>query len=212
MHRGFNLKIMSKILLREFYELCDGGTCQDLLTEQEKVLVKSGVLFLTGVMQKADQENGNGRVYGKKILEREVQNYQKMIDDRRALGELDHPEDSVVNLKNASHIVTKMWWDGNNVMGKVKVLETPSGKILKSLVESGVKLGISSRGLGSTRKEGGKTVVEDDFQLICFDFVQEPSTPGAFMMNESKNRVYDPNKIWTKADRLNRLLNDIVKG
>lgn len=203
---------MSKILLREFYELCDGGTCQDLLTEQEKVLVKSGVLFLTGVMQKADQENGNGRVYGKRILEREVQNYQKMIDDRRALGELDHPEDSVVNLKNASHIVTKMWWDGNNVMGKVKVLETPSGKILKSLVESGVKLGISSRGLGSTRKEGGKTVVEDDFQLICFDFVQEPSTPGAFMMNEGKKRTLDPNKIWTKADRLNRLLNDIVKG
>jgi hypothetical protein len=105
-----------------------------------------------------------------------------------------------------------MWWDGSNVMGKVKVLDTPSGKILKSLVESGVKLGISSRGLGSTRKESGKTVVEDDFQLICFDFVQEPSTPGAFMMNEGKNRVYDPNKIWTKADRLNRLLNDIVKG
>jgi len=203
---------MSKVLLREFYELCDGGTCQDLLTEQEKALVKSGVLFLTGVMQKADQENGNGRVYGKKILEREVQNYQKMIDDRRALGELDHPEDSVVNLKNASHIVTKMWWDNNNVMGKVKVLDTPSGKILKSLVESGVKLGISSRGLGSTRKESGKTIVEDDFQLICFDFVQEPSTPGAFMMNEGKNRVYDPNKIWTKADRLNRLLNEIVKG
>jgi len=203
---------MSKILLREFYELCDGGTCQDLLTEQEKVLVKSGVLFLTGVMQKADQENGNGRVYGKRILEREVQNYQKMIDDRRALGELDHPEDSVVNLKNASHIVTKMWWDGNNVMGKVKVLDTPSGKILKSLVESGVKLGISSRGLGSTRKESGKTIVEDDFQLICFDFVQEPSTPGAFMMNEGKRKTLDPNKIWTKADRLNRLLNGIVKG
>jgi hypothetical protein len=203
---------MSKILLREFYELCDGGTCQDLLTEQEKVLVKSGVLFLTGVMQKADQENGNGRVYGKRILEREVQNYQKMIDDRRALGELDHPEDSVVNLKNASHIVTKMWWDGNNVMGKVKVLDTPSGKILKSLVESNVKLGISSRGLGSTRKESGKTIVEDDFQLICFDFVQEPSTPGAFMMNEGKRKTLDPNKIWTKADRLNRLLNGIVKG
>jgi len=203
---------MSKILLREFYELCDGGTCPDLLTEQEKALVKNGVLFLTGTMQKADQENGNGRIYGKRILEREVQNYQKLIDDRRALGELDHPEDSVVNLKNASHIVTKIWWDGNNVMGKVKVLDTPSGKILKSLVESGVKLGISSRGLGSTRKEGGKTVVEDDFQLICFDFVQEPSTPGAFMMNEGKKRTLDPSRIWTKADRLNRILNDIVKG
>jgi hypothetical protein len=167
---------MSKILLREFYELCDGGTCQDLLTEQEKVLVKSGVLFLTGVMQKADQENGNGRVYGKRILEREVQNYQKMIDDRRALGELDHPEDSVVNLKNASHIVTKMWWDGSNVMGKVKVLDTPSGKILKSLVESGVKLGVSSRGSGNVTESGNVS----DFEIVTVDVVAQPSAPEAY--------------------------------
>jgi len=203
---------MSKELLREFFELCDGGVCQDLLTEQEKAFVKTGGLILTGIMQKADQENGNGRVYSKKVLSREIENYSKIIDDRRALGELDHPEDSVVNLKNASHIVTKVWWEGNNVMGKVRVLDTPSGKILKSLVESGVKLGISSRGLGSTRKESGKTIVEDDFQLICFDFVQEPSTPGAFMMSENKKRTLDPKIIWTKADRLNRLLNDIIKG
>ncbi len=203
---------MSKELLREWYELCDGGTCQDLLTEQEKSFVKSGGLILTGVMQRADKENGNGRVYGRRVLEREVENYIKIVEDRRALGELDHPEDSVVNLKNVSHMVLKVWWDGDAVMGKVKVLDTPSGKILRSLVESGVKLGISSRGLGSTRKEGGKTIVEDDFQLICFDFVQEPSTPGAFMMSENKKRTLDPNKIWTKADRLNRLLNEIVKG
>jgi len=203
---------MSKELLREWYELCDGGTCQDLLTEQEKSFVKSGGLILTGVMQRADKENGNGRVYGRKVLEREVNNYIKIVEDRRALGELDHPEDSVVNLKNVSHMVLKVWWDGDAVIGKVKVLDTPSGKILRSLVESGVKLGISSRGLGSTRKEGGKTIVEDDFQLICFDFVQEPSTPGAFMMSENKKHTLDPNKIWTKADRLNRLLNDIVKG
>jgi hypothetical protein len=203
---------MSKELLREWYELCDGGTCQDLLTEQEKSFVKSGGLILTGVMQRADKENGNGRVYGRRVLEREVNNYIKIVEDRRALGELDHPEDSVVNLKNVSHMVLKVWWDNDAVMGKVKVLDTPSGKILRSLVESGVKLGISSRGLGSTRKEGGKTIVEDDFQLICFDFVQEPSTPGAFMMSENKKRTIDPNKIWTKADRLNRLLNDIVKG
>jgi hypothetical protein len=203
---------MSKELLREWYELCDGGTCQDLLTEQEKSFVKSGGLILTGVMQRADKENGNGRVYGRRVLEREVNNYIKIVEDRRALGELDHPEDSVVNLKNVSHMVLKVWWDTDAVMGKVKVLDTPSGKILRSLVESGVKLGISSRGLGSTRKEGGKTIVEDDFQLICFDFVQEPSTPGAFMMSENKKRTIDPNKIWTKADRLNRLLNDIVKG
>ena len=202
---------MSKELLREFYELCDGGTCQDLLTEEEKLMVKSGTVFLSGIMQKADQENGNGRVYSKRVLSREIENYQKIIIDKRALGELDHPEDSVVNLKNVSHMVTEMWWQGDNVMGKVKILDTPSGQILKSLVKSGVKLGISSRGLGSTRKEGGKTIVEDDFQLICFDFVQEPSTPGAFMMSEGKKRTLDPNKIWTKADRLNRILNDIIK-
>lgn len=199
---------MSKQILREFYELCEGGFCQDLLTEEEKIMVKNGGLFLTGVMQKCDQENGNGRVYSRRILEREVENYQKTILDRRALGELDHPDDSVINLKNASHMVTKMWWDGNNVMGKVKVLDTPSGNILKSLVNGGVKLGISSRGLGSTRKESGKTIVEDDFQLICFDFVQEPSTPGAFMMNE--NKIRKEQQIFSKADRLNRLLNDII--
>jgi hypothetical protein len=199
---------MSKQLLREFYELCEGGVCQDLLTEQEKIFVKDGGLMLSGVMQKCDQENGNGRVYSRKILDRELENYQKIIDDRRALGELDHPDDSVVNLKNVSHMVTKMWWDGNNVMGKVKVLDTPSGNILKSLVRSGVKLGISSRGLGSTRKESGKTIVEDDFQLICFDFVQEPSTPGAFMMSEGKRK--NMNEVLTKADRLNRLLVDII--
>ena len=199
---------MSKQVLREFFELCEGGFCQDLLTEEEKIMVKEGGLFLTGIMQKCDQENGNGRVYSRTILEREVENYQKTISDRRALGELDHPDDSVINLKNVSHMVTKMWWDGKNVMGKVKVLDTPSGNILKNLVKGGVKLGISSRGLGSTRKEGGKTIVEDDFQLICFDFVQEPSTPGAFMMNEG--RIRKEEQIFSKADRLNRLLNDIT--
>jgi hypothetical protein len=203
---------MSKQLLREFFELCEGGVCQDLLTEQEKVFVREGGLILSGIMQKADQENGNGRVYPRRILEREVDNYQKLVEERRALGELDHPDDSVINLKNTSHMVTKIFWEGNNVMGKVKVLDTPSGNILKNLVKGGVKLGISSRGLGSTRKEGGKTVVEEDFQLICFDFVQEPSTPGAFMgpkeLAESRSR--DINKIFSKADRLNRLLNDII--
>jgi hypothetical protein len=199
---------MAQELLREFYELCEGGVCQDLLTEDEKLYVTTGGLMLTGIMQKANQENGNGRIYSRKILQREIDNYQKIIIDRRALGELDHPDDSVVNLKNVSHMVTKMWWEGDNVMGKVKVLETPSGNILKSLVKSGVKLGISSRGLGSTRKEGGKIIVEEDFQLICFDFVQEPSTPGAFMMKEGKRR--DFNQVFNKADTLNRLLNDII--
>jgi hypothetical protein len=136
-----------------------------------------------------------------------MKNYEKLVKENRALGELDHPEDSVINLKNASHMITKVWWEGNAVMGKARVLDTPSGKILRSLVESGVTLGISSRGMGSVTESNGQTVVEDDFQLICFDFVSEPSTPGAFMMKEAKDYT---NKVFTKADRINRLLNEVL--
>tara|TARA_R100000808_G_C2152959_1_gene162771 strand:+ start:2787 stop:3398 length:612 start_codon:yes stop_codon:yes gene_type:complete len=201
---------MSKYLLREFYELCPNGTCEDLLTEEEKRMVRENkAVFLTGIMQRADAQNGNGRVYPKPILEREMENYTKLVKERRALGELDHPEDSVVNLKNASHMVTDVWWDGDDVMGKVQVLDTPSGKVLKELVNAGVKLGISSRGLGSVSESNGQTIVEDDFQLICFDFVSEPSTHGAFMMTESKNINLDT--VFTKADKINRVLNDILR-
>ena len=201
---------MGQKLLREFYELCEGGVCQDLLTEEEKRLVKENkAVFLTGIMQRADAQNGNGRVYPRPILEREMENYKKLVRERRALGELDHPEDSVVNLKNASHMVTDVWWDGNDVMGKVQVLNTPSGQVLKELVGAGVKLGISSRGLGSVSEGNGTTMVEDDFQLICFDFVSEPSTTGAFMMTEGKDINLD--KVFTKADKINRALNNILK-
>ena len=201
---------MSKYLLREFYELCPNGTCEDLLTEEEKRMVRENkAVFLTGVMQRADAQNGNGRIYPKPILEREMENYKKLVKERRALGELDHPEDSVVNLKNASHMVTDVWWDGNDVMGKVQVLGTPSGQVLKELVNAGVKLGISSRGLGSVSESQGKTIVEDDFQLICFDFVSEPSTQGAFMMTEGKDINLDA--VFTKGDKINRALNDILR-
>lgn len=198
---------MNKFLLREYFELCEGGICEDLLTEQEKIQVKNGTLYLSGVMQRADAKNGNGRVYPENILRREIENYRKLVAENRALGELDHPDESVINLKNASHIVTDIWWNGKDVMGKVRVLGTPSGQILKSLIESGVKLGISSRGLGSVKEKTGVTMVEDDFQLICFDFVSEPSTTGAFMgLSESKKT---PN-IFTKADRINRILNNLI--
>tara|TARA_Y100000592_G_scaffold100312_1_gene179710 strand:- start:12606 stop:13217 length:612 start_codon:yes stop_codon:yes gene_type:complete len=199
---------MSKVLLREYYELCEGGVCQDLLTEAEKRFVAEGGMILSGIMQKADTQNGNGRVYPARVLMREVENYKKLVKERRALGELDHPDDSVINLKNASHMVTDVWFQGKDVMGKVQVLNTPSGNILRSLVESGVKLGISSRGMGSVSESQGATVVEDDFQLICFDFVSEPSTPNAFMMREAKE-FGEPN-VFTKADKINRLLNDII--
>jgi hypothetical protein len=201
---------MSKQLLREYYELCEGGACQDFLTEAEKKMVRNGHVFLTGVMQKANVKNGNGRIYGREILEREVENYKKLVKERRALGELDHPDDQVINLKNASHLVTEVWWNGDDVMGKVQVLDTPSGQVLKELVKAGVKLGISSRGLGSVKEANGDTIVEDDFQLICFDFVSEPSTTGAFMVSEGKN--VNLNRIFNKADRINRALNEILRG
>tara|TARA_R100001510_G_C7640872_1_gene198517 strand:+ start:547 stop:1173 length:627 start_codon:yes stop_codon:yes gene_type:complete len=195
-------------LLREYYELCEGGVCQDLLTEEERRFVAAGGMYLTGKLQQANTQNGNGRIYPYNVLVREVKNYQKLVKESRALGELDHPDDSVINLKNASHLVTSIWMDGDTVMGKVKVLDTPSGKVLKSLVESGVKLGISSRGMGSVDNRNGQTIVQDDFQLICFDFVSEPSTPEAFMVKEAKQ--YN-NKVFTKADRINRLLNEVLK-
>ena len=173
---------MSKELLREYFELCPEGRCPvDRLTESEKRNISNGSVYLVGICQKSGTKNGNGRIYRKETLQREVENYQKAIQERRALGELDHPDDSVVNLKNCSHLMTKMWWDGESVMGKIEVLDTPSGKILKELVRAGIKLGISSRGLGSVNEKNGETIVEDDFQLICFDMVSEPSTPGAYL-------------------------------
>lgn len=198
---------MSKKLLREYYALCDGGVCQDLLTEEEKRYVADGGMILSGIMQMTETQNGNGRVYPHKTMMREVKNYQKLVKENRALGELDHPDDSVINLKNASHMVTEIWMDGKNVMGKIKVLETPSGKILKELVNGGVTVGVSSRGMGSVSERQGKTIVEDDFQLICFDMVSEPSTPGAFMMREAKEFN---NNVFTKADKINRLLNEVL--
>jgi hypothetical protein len=196
-----------KVLLREYYALCEGGVCQDHLTEIEKRMVNNdGTVFLTGIVQTAGKKNGNGRIYSENILKREVNNYQKIINENRALGELDHPEDSVVNLRNASHMMKKMWWDGDNVMGKIQCLDTPSGNILKSLASSGVSLGISSRGLGSVTEGQDGTIVEDDFQLICFDIVSEPSTTNAYLnLSEGKQKT-----LWTKADRINRALYDIL--
>ena len=170
-----------------------------------------GKYIMRGILQKANTLNQNGRVYPLDILEREVRNYQKFIAENRALGELDHPDSSVVELKNASHIVREAYMQGDICYGTVEILDTPSGKILKSLVDSGVTLGISSRGVGSTRKEGDYQVVQDDFQLICWDFVTEPSTPGAFMMKEGREiNESDLNRHFTKSDRIDRIFNDIM--
>ena len=172
--------------------------------------LNNGKIIMKGILQKADTLNQNGRVYPEAILDREVRNYQKFIKENRALGECDHPDSSVVELKNASHIIREAHMAEGVCYGTVELLDTPSGKILQSLVESGVTLGISSRWVGSTRREGDYDVVQDDFQLICWDYVSEPSTPGAFMMKEGKDfSRADLNQHFTKSDRLFRLFNDI---
>jgi len=194
-------------LLREYYELCEGGVCQDLLTEAEKKFVREGGMILSGPMQKCNTENGNKRVYPESVLRREVGRYKSIVDDKRALGELDHPDSSIINLVNVSHMVIDIWMEDLTVMGKCKVLDTPAGQILRSLVDAGVKIGISSRGMGSVKESRGQTIVEEDFQLICFDIVSEPSTPNAFMsLQESKLR----NQQVEKTNRIVYLMDEII--
>jgi len=149
----------------------------------ESMESNGGKLIVSGVLQRAEAKNQNGRVYPKEILIREVKKYQEnQIKERRALGELDHPDSSVVNLRNVSHNVLECYWKGNDVVGKVEILPTPSGNILKNLLGAGIRLGISSRGLGSVKEVNENTVeVQDDFELIGWDFVSNPSTHGAFM-------------------------------
>ena len=171
-----------------------------------------GGFVVQGVLQRAGSKNQNGRVYPRNILERECQRYQQeYIDQHRALGELDHPESSVVNLNNVSHNVLKIWWKGDDLLGAVQVLDTPSGKILKELFKAGITLGISSRGLGSVKelRSEGTVEVQEDFELICWDFVSNPSTHGAFMrptsMHESVNKT-TTNKYTRVHDAITSIL------
>lgn len=198
---------MDKLRLLNSYDIFDYTPVMIKESREQN----GGKIVLRGTLQKADTLNQNGRIYPISVLEREIRNYQKFIIENRALGELDHPDDSVVNLKNVSHIVREAFLEGNVVKGSVEILDTPSGKILQSLIEAGVKLGISSRGVGSTQKQGDYHVVQDDFQLICWDFVSEPSTPGAFMIPEGKKiSAIELKRVFTKSDRIDRVLNDIL--
>ena len=180
----------------------------------ESIKENDGRLVVKGVLQRAESKNQNGRVYPREVLLKEVAKYlENQVTERRALGELDHPESSVVNLNNASHNIIEMHWNGDDLMGTVEVLSTPAGNILKELFKSGIKLGISSRGLGSVepieeKEEGEDTVeVQPDFELIAFDFVSNPSTHGAFMrpVNESV-------KHQTPENNIERIVNSIMRG
>ena len=181
----------------------------------ESLKENDGKLIVSGILQRADAKNQNGRVYPQKILMREAEKYAKtFIRERRALGELDHPDSSVVNLQNTSHNVTEMHWKGRNLLGTVEVLGTPAGNILKELFKSGIKLGISSRGLGSveTISEAGGEEVQDDFELIAFDFVSNPSTHGAFMSPMNEGVEKGKNRVCGKWCRTESIINDIMRG
>jgi len=172
---------------------------------------RPGVFEVEGVMQRAKAQNQNGRVYSKTILERECKKYiQEFVDRGNAFGELDHPESPVVSLKNASHIVKELWWKGDDLMGRVELLNTPAGNIVKEIIKAGHTIGISSRGTGSVQQTNeGQLEVQPDFELVCWDFVSNPSTHGAFMnpvsLNEGKAKV-------SKYTNLDSIINDILRA
>tara|TARA_B100000519_G_scaffold156965_1_gene138414 strand:- start:96 stop:671 length:576 start_codon:yes stop_codon:yes gene_type:complete len=179
-----------------------------ILTESK---TKPGVFEVEGVMQRAGAKNQNGRTYAKDILVREAKKYmEEFVKNGNAYGELDHPESPVVSLKNASHIVKNLYWDGDDLMGKVELLNTPSGNIVKEIIKAGHTIGISSRGTGSVQQTNeGALEVQDDFELVCWDFVSNPSTHGAFMnpisLNESKKKV-------SQLTIVDSIINDILRA
>ena len=162
---------------------------------------------IKGVFMQGEIKNRNGRVYPMQVLDEQVKKYnENYVKQNRAYGELGHPSGPTINLERVSHMITDLNKEGNNYIGEAKIMDTPYGKIVKNLMDEGAKLGVSSRGMGSVKESNGQTIVEDDFQLICFDMVSDPSTPGAFMMTEAK----DHNEVFTKADKLNTALNGIL--
>lgn len=202
---------MSRHLIQDFLPFKPVGSLNESSGDSYGI---PGGFVVQGVLQRAGAKNQNGRVYPKHILMRECQRYDReFIQQHRALGELDHPDSSVVNLNNVSHNVLKIWWDGNDLKGAVQILETPSGKILKELFKAGVTLGISSRGLGSVKELRNEGVVEvqEDFELICWDFVSNPSTHGAFMRpSQMHESVSHTNTVISKYQRTNEIITSIL--
>ena len=163
--------------------------------------------IVEGILATAEVKNGNGRYYSKDLWEREIDKYNTIVKENRAMGELDHPESSVINLKNVSHNIKDMWWDGDNVMGKIEILPTPSGNILKALIDSGVTVGVSSRGMGSLQERNGVLEVQDDFELLCWDFVSTPSNPGSYMQLVREGIEFTSKNKYVKV---NSVLREII--
>ena len=169
----------------------------------EGKMSERGNPLVQGILATAEVKNGNGRYYSRDLWNREIDKYMELVKENRATGELDHPESQVINLKNVSHNIKEISWDGDNVIGTIEILPTPSGNIVKSLIESGITLGVSSRGMGSLEQNGELMEVQDDFELLCWDFVSTPSNPGSFMtLKEGKenniNQYAKANSIVTE--------------
>jgi|TARA_R110000824_G_scaffold379582_2_gene571622 hypothetical protein len=187
----------------------------------ESMKENDGKLVVKGVLQRADAKNQNGRVYPMEILTREAKNYsENFIQQKRAMGELDHPDSSVVNLQNVSHNITEMHFEGDNLLGTVEILTTPSGNILRELFKNGIKLGISSRGMGSVETvdegDGAQPMMKvgKDFELIAFDFVSNPSTHGAFMhpISEGIDSSQTQGRTCGTYCKAEELINQIIRG
>ena len=169
------------------------------LNESRNMLDHSKPFEFYAVLQKYDTPNRNGRVYPEKILKRESENYKKMIEKGTSLSELNHPESSLIDLDRVSHLITEVWWEGPVLLGKLKLLTSPGfhergivstkGDLAANYLRQGVTLGISSRGVGSLKKVGDQNEVQDDFELICFDLVSSPSTPGAYLFLNPEDRA-----------------------
>ncbi len=187
----------NKYVISEFLEITpDINKINESIQNNEPIRVPC-------ILQKANTVNRNGRVYPMNILKREVEKYKQSVLERSSMGECDHPESPVISLANVSHIVTKMWWEGETLHGEIEIADTPAGDIVKGLLRSKIKLGISSRGIGSVNKNReGQDVVQDDFDLICFDIVSSPSTPGAYLFKESKQWGMTP--LLTSTNKLLR--------
>jgi hypothetical protein len=174
----------------------------------EGLKAPSGNPLVEGILATAEIKNGNGRYYPKELWEREINKYNQVVKENRATGELDHPDSTIINLKNVSHIIREIWWDGDKVMGKLEILPTVSGNILKALVDNNVQVGVSSRGLGSLKQMSEGTLeVQDDFELLCWDFVSTPSNPGSYM---SVIREGLENPIQNPYSKVNMLLSEIL--
>ena len=173
----------------------------------EGLKAPSGNPLVEGILATAEIKNGNGRYYPKELWEREISKYQDVVKENRATGELDHPESSIINLKNVSHIIRDIWWDGDKVIGKLEILPTMFGNILKALIENNVTVGVSSRGMGSLKQIGETLEVQDDFELLCWDFVSTPSNPGSYMhlVKEGKENLPE-----NKFAKVNSILTEIL--